>query len=103
MVRGTATGLRRVEATTSPAMVGWSPSPLPVQTVAPAATGTATIRIMAEEAAALLRTGLRAIPAERLRVNPDCGLKTRGWPETRASLEDLVAAAHTVRGELPAS
>ncbi|MFJ1730287.1 5-methyltetrahydropteroyltriglutamate--homocysteine S-methyltransferase [Streptomyces sp. NPDC088254] len=55
----------------------------------------------AEEAADLLRTGLKAIPAERLWVNPDCGLKTRGWPETRASLENLVAAARTVRGELP--
>ncbi|NEA98596.1 5-methyltetrahydropteroyltriglutamate--homocysteine S-methyltransferase [Streptomyces sp. SID13726] len=55
------------------------------------------------EAAALLRKGLEAIPAERLWVNPDCGLKTRGWPETRESLENLVAAAHRVRGELPAS
>ncbi|MFG2193349.1 5-methyltetrahydropteroyltriglutamate--homocysteine S-methyltransferase [Streptomyces sp. NPDC048639] len=57
----------------------------------------------ADEAAALLRKGLEAIPAERLWVNPDCGLKTRGWPETRASLENLVAAARTVRGELSAS
>ncbi|MGW4321435.1 5-methyltetrahydropteroyltriglutamate--homocysteine S-methyltransferase [Streptomyces sp. NPDC004684] len=57
----------------------------------------------AEEAADLLRTGLRAIPAERLWVNPDCGLKTRAWPETRASLENLVAAARTVRDELPES
>ncbi|MFJ4919074.1 5-methyltetrahydropteroyltriglutamate--homocysteine S-methyltransferase [Streptomyces sp. NPDC088725] len=56
-----------------------------------------------EEAAALLREGLKAIPAERLWVNPDCGLKTRGWPETRASLQNLVAAARTVRAELPAS
>ncbi|MFJ5059306.1 5-methyltetrahydropteroyltriglutamate--homocysteine S-methyltransferase [Streptomyces nigra] len=54
----------------------------------------------AEEAADLLRTGLKAIPAERLWVNPDCGLKTRAWPETRASLENLVAAARTVRAEL---
>ncbi|GHI02244.1 5-methyltetrahydropteroyltriglutamate--homocysteine methyltransferase [Streptomyces cellostaticus] len=54
----------------------------------------------AEEAADLLRTGLKAIPAERLWVNPDCGLKTRGWPETRASLETLVTAARTVRAEL---
>ncbi|MFI8436987.1 5-methyltetrahydropteroyltriglutamate--homocysteine S-methyltransferase [Streptomyces sp. NPDC079020] len=53
-----------------------------------------------EEAAALLRTGLEAIPAGRLWVNPDCGLKTRGWPETRASLENLVAAAREVRAEL---
>ncbi|MFF0742751.1 5-methyltetrahydropteroyltriglutamate--homocysteine S-methyltransferase [Streptomyces sp. NPDC004111] len=57
----------------------------------------------AEEAAALLRKGLEAIPADRLWVNPDCGLKTRGWPETRASLENLVAAARTVRSELPES
>ncbi|MFD0420045.1 5-methyltetrahydropteroyltriglutamate--homocysteine S-methyltransferase [Streptomyces sp. NPDC127108] len=57
----------------------------------------------ADEAAALLRKGLEAIPAERLWVNPDCGLKTRGWPETRASLENLVSAARTVRGELPKS
>lgn len=56
-----------------------------------------------DEAAALLRKGLEAIPAERLWVNPDCGLKTRGWPETRASLENLVAAARTVRGELTES
>ncbi|MEU9608934.1 5-methyltetrahydropteroyltriglutamate--homocysteine S-methyltransferase [Streptomyces sp. NPDC048057] len=53
-----------------------------------------------EEAAALLRTGLEAIPAGRLWVNPDCGLKTRGWAETRACLEHLVAAARTVRAEL---
>ncbi|WP_406134910.1 5-methyltetrahydropteroyltriglutamate--homocysteine S-methyltransferase [Streptomyces sp. NBC_01089] len=56
----------------------------------------------AEEAAALLRKGLEAIPAERLWVNPDCGLKTRGWPETRASLENLVSAAREVRAELAA-
>ncbi|QES47036.1 5-methyltetrahydropteroyltriglutamate--homocysteine S-methyltransferase [Streptomyces venezuelae] len=52
------------------------------------------------EAAGLLRKGLEAIPAERLWVNPDCGLKTRGWTETRASLENLVAAAREVRAEL---
>ncbi|MEU9227951.1 5-methyltetrahydropteroyltriglutamate--homocysteine S-methyltransferase [Streptomyces massasporeus] len=56
-----------------------------------------------EEAADLLRTGLKAIPAERLWVNPDCGLKTRGWPETRSSLESLVHAARTVREELSPS
>ncbi|MFD0265331.1 5-methyltetrahydropteroyltriglutamate--homocysteine S-methyltransferase [Streptomyces sp. NPDC127106] len=55
-----------------------------------------------EEAAGLLRTGLGAIPAERLWVNPDCGLKTRGWSETRASLEHLVAAAREVRAGLTA-
>ncbi|MYY12346.1 5-methyltetrahydropteroyltriglutamate--homocysteine S-methyltransferase [Streptomyces sp. SID4919] len=56
----------------------------------------------AEEAAGLLRKGLEAIPAERLWVNPDCGLKTRGWPETRASLENLVTAAREVRAGLTA-
>ncbi|WP_443048136.1 5-methyltetrahydropteroyltriglutamate--homocysteine S-methyltransferase [Streptomyces sp. H39-S7] len=55
----------------------------------------------AAEAAALLRKGLEAIPAERLWVNPDCGLKTRGWPEVRTSLENLVAAAREVRSTLP--
>ncbi|MFJ3951971.1 5-methyltetrahydropteroyltriglutamate--homocysteine S-methyltransferase [Streptomyces sp. Je 1-4] len=53
------------------------------------------------EATALLRKGLDAIPAERLWVNPDCGLKTRGWPEVRAALENLVAAAREIRGILP--
>ncbi|MFI1501096.1 5-methyltetrahydropteroyltriglutamate--homocysteine S-methyltransferase [Streptomyces platensis] len=53
------------------------------------------------EATALLRKGLAAIPAERLWVNPDCGLKTRGWPEVRAALENLVTAAREVRGSLP--
>ncbi|MBL1097533.1 5-methyltetrahydropteroyltriglutamate--homocysteine S-methyltransferase [Streptomyces coffeae] len=55
----------------------------------------------ADEAAALLRRGLMAVPPERLWVNPDCGLKTRGWPEVRASLENLVAAAREVRATLP--
>ncbi|MEU4212326.1 5-methyltetrahydropteroyltriglutamate--homocysteine S-methyltransferase [Streptomyces sp. NPDC026206] len=53
-----------------------------------------------EEIAALLRKGLAAIPAERLWANPDCGLKTRGWPEVRDSLEHLVEAARRVRAEL---
>ncbi|MFD3521822.1 5-methyltetrahydropteroyltriglutamate--homocysteine S-methyltransferase [Streptomyces sp. NPDC058653] len=53
------------------------------------------------EATALLRKGLEAIPAERLWVNPDCGLKTRGWPEVRTSLGNLVAAAREIRAGLP--
>lgn len=57
----------------------------------------------ATEAADLLRKGLGAIPAGRLWVNPDCGLKTRGWPEVRTSLENLVTAAREVRGDLPAT
>lgn len=54
----------------------------------------------AQEAAELLRTGLEAIPPERLWVNPDCGLKTRAWPEVRAALENLVTAAREVRGDV---
>ncbi|WP_027713451.1 5-methyltetrahydropteroyltriglutamate--homocysteine S-methyltransferase [Dickeya chrysanthemi] len=48
---------------------------------------------------ALLRKAAQRIPAERLWVNPDCGLKTRGWPETRQSLANMVQAAKRLRGE----
>ncbi|MFF5248811.1 5-methyltetrahydropteroyltriglutamate--homocysteine S-methyltransferase [Streptosporangium sp. NPDC000095] len=47
-----------------------------------------------------LRNVLQAVPADRLWVNPDCGLKTRGYPETRAALANMVAAARTVRADL---
>jgi 5-methyltetrahydropteroyltriglutamate--homocysteine methyltransferase len=36
---------------------------------------------------------LEVLPAELLTINPDCGLKTRGWEETETSLKNLVAAA----------
>ncbi|MEU7903553.1 5-methyltetrahydropteroyltriglutamate--homocysteine S-methyltransferase [Actinoplanes sp. NPDC049118] len=45
-----------------------------------------------------LRHAVAAVPAERLWVNPDCGLKTRGYAEVEASLTHLVAAAREVRG-----
>ncbi|SCF49066.1 methionine synthase (B12-independent) [Micromonospora matsumotoense] len=45
-----------------------------------------------------LRRALAAVPARRLWVNPDCGLKTRTYPEVEASLRHLVAAAAEVRG-----
>ncbi|GKX61058.1 5-methyltetrahydropteroyltriglutamate--homocysteine S-methyltransferase [Leminorella grimontii] len=48
---------------------------------------------------ALLRKAARRIPVERLWVNPDCGLKTRGWPETRLALANMVLAARRLRGE----
>ena len=53
-----------------------------------------------DEVTALLRRGLAAIPADRLWVNPDCGLKTRGWTETRAVLFHMVSAARALRGEV---
>lgn len=46
---------------------------------------------------ALLRKAADSIPAERLWVNPDCGLKTRAWPETRAALGNMVKAAQRLR------
>ncbi len=37
------------------------------------------------------------LPVENLWVNPDCGLKTRGWPEVRTALANMVACAKTLR------
>ncbi|EKN5095326.1 5-methyltetrahydropteroyltriglutamate--homocysteine S-methyltransferase [Yersinia enterocolitica] len=48
---------------------------------------------------ALLRKAAQRIPAERLWVNPDCGLKTRDWPETRQALANMVLAAQRLREE----
>ena len=50
-----------------------------------------------EEMRRLLEKAATVIPAEHLWVNPDCGLKTRGWPETEAALANMVAAAKTLR------
>jgi len=47
----------------------------------------------------LLRKAAQRIPEERLWVNPDCGLKTRGWTETRQALANMVDAAKKLRGE----
>ncbi|WP_311791904.1 MULTISPECIES: 5-methyltetrahydropteroyltriglutamate--homocysteine S-methyltransferase [Pantoea] len=47
----------------------------------------------------LLRKAAQSIPRERLWVNPDCGLKTRGWTETRQALANMVEAARKLRGE----
>ncbi|MGO2498434.1 MAG: 5-methyltetrahydropteroyltriglutamate--homocysteine S-methyltransferase [Vibrio litoralis] len=48
----------------------------------------------------LLETAAKKIPVERLWVNPDCGLKTRNWAETEASLHNMVEAAKTLRKRL---
>ncbi len=50
----------------------------------------------------LLDEALRWIPVERLWVNPDCGLKTRGWPEVKAALAEMVQATQSLRAELSA-
>ena len=51
------------------------------------------------ELAQLIGLAADAVPVSRLWVNPDCGLKTRGYAETKASLENLVAATRQVRAE----
>jgi len=53
-----------------------------------------------DEMVRLLRKAAQRIPAERLWVNPDCGLKTRGWPETEAALVNMVAAARELRRDV---
>ncbi len=50
-----------------------------------------------EEMASQIRAALVHLPAERIWVNPDCGLKTRGWPEVQAALPNMVAAARELR------
>jgi 5-methyltetrahydropteroyltriglutamate--homocysteine methyltransferase len=50
----------------------------------------------------LLERACEVIPAERLWVNPDCGLKTRGWPETEAALANMIQAARNLREKLKA-
>jgi 5-methyltetrahydropteroyltriglutamate--homocysteine methyltransferase len=48
----------------------------------------------------LMKKAAQRVPAGRLWVNPDCGLKTRAWPETEAALVNMVAAARQLRAEL---
>ncbi|MBA4254180.1 MAG: hypothetical protein C0441_09660, partial [Comamonadaceae bacterium] len=50
-----------------------------------------------ERMVALLRSAAQRIAPERLWVNPDCGLKTRQWPEVRPALQRMVQAAQQLR------
>ena len=52
------------------------------------------------EVTRLLETALASIPARQLWVNPDCGLKTRGYAETVESLQNILAATRAVRERL---
>ncbi|MEO3752172.1 5-methyltetrahydropteroyltriglutamate--homocysteine S-methyltransferase [Streptomyces sp. B6B3] len=54
----------------------------------------------AEEVAEALAEAVRSVPPERLWVNPDCGLKTRGYAELEPALRALVTAATQTRGAL---
>ena len=51
----------------------------------------------ADEMLRLLEKARAVIPAERLWVNPDCGLKTRGWAETETALRNMIEAARALR------
>ena len=50
-----------------------------------------------EEIQKLLIKASELLPAEHIWVNPDCGLKTRDWPETESALRNLVGAAKLMR------
>jgi 5-methyltetrahydropteroyltriglutamate--homocysteine methyltransferase len=45
----------------------------------------------------LIKQAAKRIPVERLWVNPDCGLKTRAWPEVEQALNNMVTAAQQLR------
>jgi 5-methyltetrahydropteroyltriglutamate--homocysteine methyltransferase len=49
---------------------------------------------------ALLRRATMVLDPRQIWVNPDCGLKTRRWPEVTRSLEGMVRAARELRKEL---
>jgi 5-methyltetrahydropteroyltriglutamate--homocysteine methyltransferase len=48
----------------------------------------------------LLHKALDVLQPEQLWINPDCGLKTRGWPEVELALKHMVAGARQLRREL---
>ena len=48
----------------------------------------------------LMKRAANVVPVDRLWINPDCGLKTRGWPETKAALENMVSVAISLREQL---
>lgn len=56
-----------------------------------------------EEMTKLLEKALKVLKPEQIWVNPDCGLKTRAWPETKAALENMVAAAKELRAKVKVS
>jgi len=53
-----------------------------------------------QEIISLMYKALEVIPAKQLWVNPDCGLKTRGWPETKTALQAMVDAAKELRARV---
>ena len=55
-----------------------------------------------EEMVHLLEKALKVIKAEQVWVNPDCGLKTRDWPEVKEALGQMVAATKQLRQKMSA-
>jgi 5-methyltetrahydropteroyltriglutamate--homocysteine methyltransferase len=45
----------------------------------------------------LMQRAMEVVPVERLWINPDCGLKTRGWEETKLALQHMVQVSHALR------
>ncbi len=52
-----------------------------------------------QEMVRLMQKAEKVLPRENLWVNPDCGLKTRNWPETESALRNMVEAAMSLRNE----
>lgn len=48
----------------------------------------------------LVKKAIYVLPIENIWINPDCGLKTRNWPETKSALENLVSVAKGLRKEI---
>ena len=63
--------------------------------VRPGITDPASIKFRNENE--LMEKAAERIPVERLWVNPDCGLKTRGWEEVEPALANMVEAARQLR------
>jgi 5-methyltetrahydropteroyltriglutamate--homocysteine methyltransferase len=53
-----------------------------------------------DEMVDLLQRAAKLLPGDRIWVNPDCGLKTRGWAEVRPALVNMVEAARRMRSSL---
>ena len=53
-----------------------------------------------DEMKTLLKKAVDVLPAGNIWVNPDCGLKTRGYAEVKPSLKNMVEAAKSLRSEL---
>ncbi len=53
-----------------------------------------------DEIEILIKKALDVLDVSQIWINPDCGLKTRDWPETKTALENMVKAAKNIRKKL---